>query len=117
MDRGGRNHYPTMSLEEIKALDVAAIAADDCVLFLWATAPMLPQALEVMAAWGFAYETQFVWVKDRVGTGYWFRNRHELLLVGVKGENPGACARHTVGERDRGAARRAFREARRRSTR
>ncbi len=50
---------------EIKALDVASIAAPDCVLFLWATAPMLPEALEVMAAWGFEYRTNFVWAKDR----------------------------------------------------
>jgi N6-adenosine-specific RNA methylase IME4 len=49
---------------------------------------MLPDALEVMAAWGFAYRTNFVWAKDRVGTGYWNRNQHELLLVGVKGGVP-----------------------------
>jgi N6-adenosine-specific RNA methylase IME4 len=47
------NHYATSELSEIKALDVASISADDCVLFLWATVPMTPQALEVMAAWGF----------------------------------------------------------------
>ena len=57
-------------------------------LFLWATAPMLPQALEVMAAWGFKYKSHMVWVKDRTGTGYWFRNAHELLLVGTKGRIP-----------------------------
>ena len=64
------------------------IAADDCVLFLWATAPMMPQALEVMAAWGFEYKSQAVWVKDKPGTGYWFRNQHELLLVGTRGKIP-----------------------------
>jgi hypothetical protein len=88
MDRAADNHYPTSELEEIKARDVASIAADDCVLFLWATAPMLPQALAVMAAWGFAYKTHFVWAKDRIGTGYWNRNRHELLLVGTRGDIP-----------------------------
>jgi len=88
MDRAADNHYPTSPLDVIKARPVASIAADDCVLFLWATAPMLPQALEVMAAWGFAYVSQAVWVKDRVGTGYWFRNKHELLLVGTKGKVP-----------------------------
>ena len=88
MDRDPSNHYPAMSLADIKALDVAGIAASDSVLFLWATAPMLPEALEVMAAWGFAYRTNFVWAKDRVGTGYWNRNQHELLLVGVKGDVP-----------------------------
>jgi hypothetical protein len=57
MDRDPSNHYPAMSLADIKALDVAGIAASDSVLFLWAIAPMLPEALEVMAAWGFAYRT------------------------------------------------------------
>ena len=77
LDRDASNHYPVQALEKIKALDVASIAAPDCVLFLWATAPMLPEALEVMAAWGFAYKTNFVWAKDRAGTGYWARNQHE----------------------------------------
>jgi N6-adenosine-specific RNA methylase IME4 len=49
-----------MDLTAIKAVDVASIAARDAVLFLWATAPMLPQALDVMAAWGFEYRTNFV---------------------------------------------------------
>jgi N6-adenosine-specific RNA methylase IME4 len=88
MDRAAENHYPTASLAEIKALDVKSIAAADCVLFLWATAPMLPQALEAMAAWGFAYKSCAVWSKDRIGTGYWFRNRHEILLVGTRGRVP-----------------------------
>jgi N6-adenosine-specific RNA methylase IME4 len=86
LDRAADNHYATMALDEIKALPIPA--APDCVLFLWATAPMLPQALEVMAAWGFAYRTHIVWLKDRIGTGYWARNKHELLLIGVRGDVP-----------------------------
>lgn len=82
------NHYPTSDLEEIKKRNVPSISAADCVLFLWATAPMLPHALEVMEAWGFEYRSQMVWVKHRAGTGYWFRNQHELLLVGVRGKIP-----------------------------
>ena len=88
MDRAADNHYPTSDLETLKARDVASIAAEDCVLFLWATAPMLPQALEVMKAWRFTYKSQAVWAKDKVGTGYWFRNQHELLLVGTRGSVP-----------------------------
>ena len=87
MDRAADNHYPTSPLEMIKSRDVASIAADDCVLFLWATAPMLPDALSVMEAWGFEYRSNYVWVKDRIGTGYWNRNAHEHLLIGVRG-NP-----------------------------
>jgi N6-adenosine-specific RNA methylase IME4 len=78
--------YPTMTLDAIKALKVPA--APDCVLLMWATVPMLPQALEVMAAWGFTYRSHFVWLKDKSGTGYWNRNRHELLLVGTRGNVP-----------------------------
>jgi N6-adenosine-specific RNA methylase IME4 len=81
-------HYAVSDLSDIKARDVPAIAAKDCVLFLWATVPMLPQALEVMAAWDFEYKTHFAWVKDRTGTGYWNKNQHELLLLGTKGNIP-----------------------------
>ena len=88
MDRAADNHYSTSAADVIKSRDVASIATHDCVLFLWATAPMSPQAFEVMAAWGFTYKTQVVWVKDRVGTGYWFRNQHELLLIGTRGDIP-----------------------------
>ena len=65
-----------------------SIAAADCVLFLWATAPMLQEALEVVEAWGFSYKTCAVWSKDRIGTGYWFRNKHEIWLVGTRGHVP-----------------------------
>lgn len=88
MDRAADNHYPTSSTDDICARPVGAIAADDCVLFLWATVPMLPDALKVMTAWGFAYRSHAIWSKDRIGTGYWFRNQHELLLVGTRGSPP-----------------------------
>jgi len=77
-------HYAAMSDEEIKSLDVPA--AEEAVLFLWATAPRLPTALEVMEGWGFEYKTQAVWDKEKIGMGYWFRGRHELLLVGTRGD-------------------------------
>jgi N6-adenosine-specific RNA methylase IME4 len=92
MDRAADNHYPTSVTEVIAARDVPSIAADDCVLFLWSTQPMLPQALLVMGAWGFDYRSQVVWRKirpgDGRGTGYWFINEHEILLVGVRGKVP-----------------------------
>ena len=86
MDRAADNHYETMQLSDIKALKIPT--ADDAALFLWATAPMLPDALEVMASWGFRYRSHCIWAKDRIGTGYWFRNQHELLLVGTRGNIP-----------------------------
>jgi N6-adenosine-specific RNA methylase IME4 len=88
MDRSADNHYPTSPLEESKALDVASIAATDCALFLWATVPMLPQALAVMCGWGFTYKSNFAWAKDKIGTGYWSRNQHELMLIGTRGHVP-----------------------------
>lgn len=80
------NHYPTMDLENIKSLKVPS--ADNAVLFLWATAPKLEEALEVLNAWGFTYKTCAVWDKERIGMGYWFRGQHELLLLGTKGTFP-----------------------------
>jgi N6-adenosine-specific RNA methylase IME4/ParB-like chromosome segregation protein Spo0J len=77
------NHYPTMPLEEIKRLHVPA--ADDAVLLLWAVNCLLPQALQVIEAWGFSYLTNLVWVKPSIGLGVWTRNRHELLLLARRG--------------------------------
>jgi len=76
-------YYPTMTVEEICNLKVPC--SEDTVLFLWATNPMLEDALKVMEAWGFQYKTNMVWVKDRFGTGFYVRGQHELLLIGVKG--------------------------------
>jgi N6-adenosine-specific RNA methylase IME4 len=88
MDRAADNHYPTSKTAAIEALGVASLAAKQCVLGLWATAPMLLDALEVMSAWGFTYKTHAVWAKPKGGTGYWFAFRHELLLIGTRGAPP-----------------------------
>jgi len=90
MDRAADNHYPTIALPALLFPDsgLIPIAAEDCVLFLWSTVPMLPQALQLMADWGFDYRSHFVWAKDKIGTGYWNRNKHELLLIGVHGNIP-----------------------------
>jgi len=90
------NHYSTMSLNEIKDLPINKIKDKDCVLFLWAVNPQLPEALELMKYWGFNYKTILTWVKPRSGTihgglGYWFRGYTEHLLMGVFG-NPKAFA-------------------------
>ena len=92
MDRAADNHYPTSDIDTIKARAVASIAADDCVLFLWVTVPHLYVAMQVIDAWGFDYKSHMTWVKERKGaqrgTGYWFTNEHELLLVATKGKVP-----------------------------
>ena len=82
------NQYPTATVDEICEHINASWApqiADDCVLFLWATAPKLQEALKVLKAWGFEYKTHAVWDKEKIGMGYWFRGQHELLLVGTRG--------------------------------
>ncbi len=84
--RAIENQYPTMTLDEIKALDLDSIALDDCVLFMWATSPKLAEAFEVLRAWGFEYRTCAVWDKQKIGMGYYFRQQHELLLVAVRGQ-------------------------------
>lgn len=86
--RAIENHYPTMDLEEIKALPISEITQEDCVLFMWATSPKLAESLEVIAAWGFEYRTCAVWDKEKIGMGYYFRQQHELLLVATKGSVP-----------------------------
>lgn len=87
-NRSIENHYPTMTLEEICALPVAQVAADDALLYLWATAPKLAECFKVVESWGFEYRTNLVWVKDKIGMGYHARNQHELLLVCRRGEMP-----------------------------
>lgn len=78
------SRYQTMELEDICSLEVPS--EDDAVLFLWATAPLLPEALKVLESWGFTYKSCAVWDKVLEGLGYWFRGQHELLLVGTKGQ-------------------------------
>lgn len=80
------NQYPTMTLDEICELRVPA--AEDSVLFLWVTSPKLIEGLGVIAAWGFEYRTCMVWVKDRIGMGYYARQQHELLLIAKRGGLP-----------------------------
>lgn len=91
--RSAESHYPTMNVEDIKALPVAGIADKDCALFLWVTFPCLLEGLEVIKAWGFAYKTvAFVWVKQNKksdslfwGMGYWTRCNAELCILATKG--------------------------------
>lgn len=75
------------------ALPVSAIADTDCVLFLWATFPQLPEALRLIKAWGFSYRTvAFVWLKTNrktrtwfYGLGFWTRGNAEICLFAKRG--------------------------------
>lgn len=78
-------HYPTMALGEICDLPVPDICEENAVLYLWATSPLLPEALKVMEAWGFIYKASFIWDKQKHVMGHYNSVRHEFLLVGTKG--------------------------------
>lgn len=82
------NQYPTMPIEELCALPVGGVTTDDAILFLWVTSPLLAKGVRLIQAWGFAYQTSMVWVKDKIGMGYFARQRHELLLIATKGNVP-----------------------------
>lgn len=90
--KGAEGNYSCMPIEEIQQMPVADLADKDCFLFMWATFPLLPEALATMAAWGFKYKTGASWHKttkngkDAFGTGYVFRSAAELLLVGTRGK-------------------------------
>lgn len=79
------DHYPTMPTADICALPVRDWCDADAVLFCWATFPLLPDALEVLRAWGFRYKTAFVWTKGRGSMGHYHDASCELLLVATRG--------------------------------
>jgi len=88
----GAPPYKTMTLEEMKE-EIKIPSATNCVLFMWVTNPKLEEALELIRHWGFQYKTNIAWVKKKndklqVGTGYYVKGSHELLLIAVKG-SPG----------------------------
>ena len=94
--RGAVQHYPTMHLDEICALQVQSLAGENSALFLWAVGPSLPDAILVMKAWGFTYKTiGFSWFKSnkngegfKIGMGFYTRANVELCLLGVRGKMP-----------------------------
>jgi N6-adenosine-specific RNA methylase IME4 len=102
--RSADAHYDCMDLEAIKRLPVAEWAAEDAVLLLWATDPLLDRALEVARAWGFAYKTVgFYWVKRNAGgegfftgLGFWTRANPEQCLLATRGCSWG-CRRFHAG--------------------
>jgi len=91
-EKSAQAHYRTMSLAEIAQLPVGELAARDCLLWLWATAPMIDQQIAIAARWGFTFKTSGVWVKTTsggklaFGTGYLLRNAHEPFIIATRGQ-------------------------------
>jgi N6-adenosine-specific RNA methylase IME4 len=94
MDRHASNHYVTAAEAHTPEAIVErqrermSIAADDCIHLMWCPASFNAIALKVMELQGFTYVSQFAWIKPGIGTGFWVRDRHELLLIGVRGKIP-----------------------------
>ena len=80
------NQYPTMSIDELCRMDIPA--NENCLLYMWTTAPKLEESLRVMCSWDFKYRSCAIWDKEKIGMGYWFRGQHEIILVGVRGKFP-----------------------------
>lgn len=78
--------YPTMKLEDIKALPVQSISDENSVLFLWTTHSYLPRAFEVLKEWGFKYQRTITWDKQNGMCLFGFHHRTEFLLFGYKGK-------------------------------
>ncbi|KAB2788147.1 S-adenosylmethionine-binding protein [Brucella anthropi] len=86
-EKSAENHYPTMPTDDIIKLMSGLIGGNNpAVCFAWATNPMLADALRVLDACGFTYVHHWIWDKEVAGTGYWGRDRHELLLIGRRGD-------------------------------
>lgn len=96
--RGTVAPYQTMEIEDMAALPVSELAADDACLFMWVVWPTMPQALDLIDAWGFKYKTcAFAWLKAdpyrlwaleedvRMGLGYWTRANSEVCLLATRG--------------------------------
>ncbi len=78
-------HYTSMDTDSICALPILEMVWDNAILFLWATVPLINDAMRVASEWGFEYKSQFVWDKVGHNVGYYVSVRHELLLICTKG--------------------------------
>jgi len=92
--RSAENHYSVLTIADICALQVADIAAEDSVLFLWVNGPRLFEAQDVINAWGFTYKSPgFTWVKQNksgigfpIACGYWTRANPEMCVLATRGK-------------------------------
>lgn len=78
------NRYNLMSLQDLKEMPIKSLANKDSVCFMWATNPLMPEAFELLKAWGFEYKTMLTWKKTSC-SGYWFMGITEHILFGVRG--------------------------------
>lgn len=87
--KSAKDHYPTMTLGDLKALKIKEVCEKDAILFLWTSSPHLEQAIDLMKSWGFEYKTiGFVWDKQKTNPGYYTLSQVEICLVGKRGRFP-----------------------------
>lgn len=79
------NHYSGLTIDQLCALPIGRLAAKDAHLHLWITNGFLFDAPRIFAAWGFEFRSSFIWVKTQMGIGNYWRNSHEILLTGIRG--------------------------------
>ncbi len=87
--RGADKHYPLMKTKDIIKyikLEVVPYLTKDGHIYMWVTNNFLPDGLKVLEECGFRYITNIVWVKDRMGLGFYFRGQHELCLFATRGK-------------------------------
>jgi N6-adenosine-specific RNA methylase IME4 len=77
--------YPTMPVDEIRKLNIPALADQDCILWLWTTNLHMADALDLVRHWGFRQKTILTWVKDRMGVREWLRGQTEHCILAVRG--------------------------------
>lgn len=85
---GAQRHYPLMTIEQIRGLPIPDLMAENAHLYMWCYPATRALAEEIMRGWGFEFKDEFVWGKDQMGLGQYFRHAHETLLLGVKGKLP-----------------------------
>lgn len=100
------NHYSGLTIEQLCALPIEELAADDAHLHLWTTNGFLFECPKLFEAWGFEFRSSFIWVKPQMGIGNYWRNSHEIMLTAIRGNakrfNEGAKNLKSWIECDRG---------------
>lgn len=80
-----KHHYDTMTPEQVAAMPVQSLVADEALLFLWTTNGFLFESKQVIDGWGFEFKSSIVWIKPQIGIGNYVRNSHEFLLIASRG--------------------------------
>lgn len=84
---GAKKHYSLMTIDELCKLNIASLACENSVLFIWVTSPILEECFKVINQWGFKYKSSFVWDKVKHNMGHYNSVRHEFLLIATKGSS------------------------------